>query len=240
MNVTTSIDALPEGMRTPVREFAEVLRSLAEDNALALTFYGAIAAGAFDPERHSARSVLVVNKIELSLLRRIAEHGPRFGKNRIAAPLIMTPAYIHDSLDTFPLEFLEIQQNHVVLFGDDHFAELTLAESDVRYQCERELKVLAISLRQGLLAAAGRDKVLADIGTGIGEGLLRTVRGMLWLKGRRDAQSGTLVVAELENLTSRRFAGLRQALSGSAATGWEAFEQLYGDIVALAEIVDAW
>lgn len=239
MSVPATIDALPESMRTPLRDFADLLRNLAGDNALSLTFYGSVAAGSFEPERHTARSVLVLRHDDLGLLRRIAEHGVRFGKQRIAAPLIMTPGYIAESLDTFPLEFLEIQQNHVVLFGEDHFDGLTLAEADVRYQCERELKVLAMGLRQGVLAAAGRDRVLNDVGQTIGEGLLRIVRGVLWLKGRRDPQAAALVLGDLERLTSRRFAGLRQALTATGALGWEAFEQLYGDIVALAEIVDA-
>jgi hypothetical protein len=227
-------------MRTPIREFAELLRELGGDNVKSLTLFGSIAAGSFDDRRHTARSVLVVEQIDLGLLRRIAEHGPRFGKLRISAPLIMTPQYVRDSLDTFPLEFIEIQQNHMVVFGDEHFSGLEFAERDIRHECERELKVLAMSLRQGLLAAAGQEKALAELELGVGEGLLRIVRGMLWLKGRRDAQSSALVLAEIENLTSRKLPGLRQAISAPEAGGWEGFERLYHDVVALGELVDAW
>lgn len=235
-----TLGMLPEQMRPPVSDFAELLRTLGGDNVLGLTLIGAIAAGSFAPERDTARSVMVVRRHDLSLLRRIAEHGPRLGRQRISAPLVMTPEYIQASLDTFPLEFLEITQNRVIVFGNDYFSDLEIADSDVRYQCERELKVLAMSLRQSLLAAAGRDRVLAEFELGVGEGMLRIMRGMLWIKGRKDPQSAAQVFDEIEHLIGRRLPGIRGVLDSQETGGWERFEQLYHDLEALGESVDAW
>ena len=68
------------------------------------------------------------------------------GKAKIAAPLIMTQDYIQNSLDSFPLEFLEIQQHHLCLFGQDSFAELSFYQPHLRLQCERELKSMLIGM----------------------------------------------------------------------------------------------
>ena len=67
----------------------------------------------------------------------------------------MTPAYLSGSVDSFPLELLEIQQRRAVLWGDDYFADLKLDQADVRLQCERELKRILLGMRQGLLASGG-------------------------------------------------------------------------------------
>ncbi len=240
MPTAQAIDALPEALRQPVRQFADLLRSLAGDNAQSLTLYGAIAAGAFDASRHSVRSVLVVETVDLHMLRRLADHGVKLGKANIAAPLIMTPKYIAESLDTFPLELIEIHQYHLTLFGSDPFDELTLADENVRLQCERELKVMALGLRQGLLAAAGREKVFVELQVGMGENLMRVLRGMLWLKDRPEAQPAGAVISEAENLIKRKLPGVRAAVAGDAPHGWDQFEALYHDIQALLETVDAW
>jgi hypothetical protein len=227
-------------MRPALGQFATLVRSLAGKGARSLTLFGAIARGSFDPTRQTARSVLVADAVDLAFLRRLADHGAKLGKQSIAAPLVMTEAYIKTSCDTFPLEFIEIQQNHLVVFGDDFFADLEFKESDVRHQCERDLKMLAMSLRQGLLAAAGREKVLADLETSVGEGLLRTLRGMLWIRDRREAQAAVAVLDEIENLTSRKLPGIRGAINPTAVHGWSEFSALYADVEALGGVVDAW
>ena len=145
-------------MRQPLEQYTQLVKELAGENARALTLFGAIAAGVFDPNRHTVRNVLVLERVDLSFLRRLGEHGVKLGKARIAAPLIMTPGYVKASLDTFPLELLEIKQNHVTVFGDDYFDDLAFDDAHVRLQCERELKAILIGLRQGLLAAADQSE----------------------------------------------------------------------------------
>ncbi len=234
-----NLDRIPLPYRDTVLEYANLLREISAADADALVLFGAVAAGSFDPNRSLIRSVLLLKKVDLGVLRRLAEHGAKLGKQRIAAPLIMTPAYIEASLDTFPLELLEIQQKHLTLFGTDHFDGLEFEASHVRLQCERELKVLLISLRQGLLAAAGRDKVLAELETTVGESLIRTLRGLLWLKGQKEAKPALEVIAGMEKLTDRKLSGVRAALDTGAAHGWAQFESLYGEVEALGEMADA-
>ncbi len=240
MDKASDIDRVQATMREALRDYEVLIREHAGDNAKALTLFGAIAADAFDPSRHAARNVLVVKKVDLAMLHRLAEHGAKLGKASIAAPLVMTPEYIQSSLDTFPLELVDISQAHLTLFGDDHFVDLPFDETHIRLQCEREIKVVLIGLRQGLLAAAGREKVIGALEVDVAEGLLRTLRGLLWLKGRKDAQPAEKVVSEVEALTKRKLAGLRTALDAQAQHGWDQFESLYRDVETLGEIADAW
>ena len=74
----------------------------------------------------------------------------------------------------------------------------------------------------------------------IGEKLIRTMRGMLWLKGRKEAKPAEAVIAEVEALTDRRLGGVRAALDPSADHGWNEFEMLYDDVASLGNTVDAW
>lgn len=236
----TKLDRIVESMRQPLRQYAELVQKLGEENARALTLYGAITTGAFEPAVQPAMNVLVLNEVDLDLLRRLAEHGLKLGKARIAAPLIMTPAYIQASLDTFPLELIEIHQQHLTVFGEDHFADLSFEDAHVRLQCEREFKAILIRLRQGLLAAAGRERLVAELEVEIGGSLARTLRGLLWLKGQKEAKPATQVVMAVEKVIDKPLPGVRAALERAGEHGWEQLRLLYADIETLGKIVDAW
>ena len=239
VNGVAGWDVVLEPMREPLERFAGLVRELAGENAQSLILFGSIAAGSFDPGRHVARSVLVLKQVDLAVLGQLAQHGIKLGKARITAPLIMTPDYIKSSLDTFPLELIDIQQNHITVFGEDHFEDLSFDDVHVRLQCERELKTILIGLRQGLLAAAGREKYVGALEQDVGEGLVRTLRGLLWLKGQKDGRPTGEVITELEKLAERTLPGIRNALDPAARHGWDEFETLYRDVEALGEMVDA-
>ena len=112
----------------------------------------------FDHKASDINSVIVLKKMDLKFLEFLAPLGKKFGRKRIAAPLIMTPEYIDTSLDVFPIEFFNIQQLHLTIYGDDNWLDLNIKKSDLRRQCEQELKVRHIGLRQGYVSAAGDQK----------------------------------------------------------------------------------
>lgn len=240
MDAEYVLTGVPEAMREPVRRYAETLRGLAGDNARSLTLFGAVTDGVFSPRTHTARSVFVVGAVDLEMLRRLARQGPRLGKARIEAPLVMTPEYIEASVDTFPLEFLEIAQRHVCVFGEDYFRELPLQAADVRHQCERELKTIQIGMRQALLAAAGRDKALTTVEVDVGERLLRSLRGLLWLHGDAAPGPAADTVAAIESGIRRPLPGVRSAIDHRSRHGWDEFKTLYSDVDALRTHIDAW
>ncbi len=239
MSNDPKLDSVAANMRDAIQRYSQLLRESAGADFKSLTLFGTIVAGGFDPAKHVARSVVVLERIDLDKLRRLADHGKQLGKDHISAPLMMTAEYIAGSLDTFPLEFLEIQQKHVTIIGPDPFADLSFEQEHVRLQCERELKRVLIALRQGLLTAAGRDQFLAALERDAAEGLVRTMRGLLWLSGDKAAKKAVDVVTAVEKLYDRKLPGVVASLRDGGEHGWEEFQTLYHDVEALAERANA-
>ncbi len=235
-----NLERVVSDMQEPMKRFIDRVQTLGGVNCLAVIGVGAIATSGFDPARHVARSVLVLETIDLAMLRELAKDGAKLGKARIAAPLIMTPVYIAGSLDTFPLEFLEIRQCHVCFVGTDYFADVSFEERHVRLQCERELKTILIAMRQGLLAAAGREKLFGAMEGDIAERLIRTLRGLLWLHGQDDSLSSIEVVGRIEQETDRSLPGIRAALQENRRHDWNDFTRLYDEIDGLKIMADRW
>jgi hypothetical protein len=184
-------------------------------------------------------TAVVLDSVDLDLLERLAAESARWDQRRVAAPTVFSPDYLARSRDTFPLEFIEIQQQHVTVLGHDHFASLEFDPAHVRLQCERELKVLEIGLQQGILVSQGRSESLQVLGDDVAERLLRALRGALWLKGTRHALPGAQVVEVAERAFGLPLVGVRGALASSGPTPWRLVRQLHADIRALGKSVDA-
>ena len=86
------IERVAAAMRAPVQLYAAAVESIAGEQLGGLTLYGSVVTPGFDTESHRARSVIVLGAMDLNILWKLAQHGPRFGQLGIAAPLIMTPA----------------------------------------------------------------------------------------------------------------------------------------------------
>jgi len=233
-----SLESAAPTMRAALADYASLIGELAGDALAGLTLYGPVLGESFDPERMTATSVMVVSRIDLGLLRRLAEYGPKLGGSHISAPLVMTPGYIQGSLDSFPLELLEIHQGHVTLIGKDHFDALSFDAEHLRVQCEREFKRIGMRLRQGLLAAGSREDFLGALEVDIGQHLLRTLRGLIWLKGTRDTLSIDRVLAESERLVGDKLPGIGSAIRAHGEHDWTEFQSLYADVEKLAAMAD--
>jgi len=234
----SGIEQIVEPMRQGVQRYADLIKELVGPNGLSLTLFGAIAGDTFDKKRNTVTNVLVMKSVDLDVLRRLSQNGVKLGKASISAPLIMTPEYIQASLDTFSLELIEIQQRHLILFGEDYFKDLLFQEEHVRHQTERELKTLLIGMRQGLLASAGREKFITALESDIAERLIRTLRGLLWLKGKKEGMVAKEVIFQAEEIIGGPLLGVKGIMAMDKQDGWETFKILYGDIEAIGKFVD--
>lgn len=178
----------------------EILKSH-KDNIHSITITGSSLTYDFDHKKSDVNSVLVLNKMDLGFLEVLASLGKRYGKKGISAPLIMTPEYIMHSLDVFPVEFLNIKLLHETLFGEDLFQNLEIDRKDLRLQCERELKVRLIGLRQGYIASMGDAKILSDLFSNTISGYIPLFRGMILILGKEPPLKNEDVLQVLENVS---------------------------------------
>ena len=180
--------------------FDEILNNYT-DNVHSLYVTGSALTKDFDPKLSDINSVIVLKKMDLKFLELIAPLGKKYGKKRVSAPLIMTPEYIANSLDVFPIEFLNIQILHKAVYGEDSFKDIEIKRDDLRHQCERELKVKLIGLRQGYIASSGDRRILTDGFVNSFSGYIPLFRGIILLLGKEPPKEISDVLNALEEAT---------------------------------------
>ncbi len=166
-----------------------------------ITITGSALTEDFDAKHSDINSVLMLNEMDLKFLERFAPLGKKFGKKRIAAPLIMAPDYMAKSLDVFPIEFLNIKLIHRTVFGQDIFTSIDIKHADLRTQCERELKVKLIHLRQSYISSRGNSKILSQEFINSFSGYIPLFRGMIYLFGKTPPHGNADVIVTLGELS---------------------------------------
>jgi hypothetical protein len=190
-------------------------------------------------------SIFVLKKMDLQFLELIAPLGKKYGKNRVAAPLIMTPDYISSSLDVFPLEFLNFKLTHSTVFGEDILNTIEINRMDLRHQCEREMKAKLIWLRQGYISSQGDRKILSDGFVNAITGYIPLFRGIIVLFGKEPPVKQSEVITALSQasgISTGVFARVLKAKHDKSKLTKEElniiFEEYYEATEQLGKIVD--
>ncbi|MGC1455445.1 MAG: hypothetical protein WA946_09705 [Nitrospirota bacterium] len=138
----------------------------------------------YDEKLSDINSLVVLKAMDLRVLAFLAPLGKKYGRKRIAAPLVMTPEYIETSLDAFPVEFLDFKLIHKTIYGSDLLQDLRIDLPHLRLQCERELKTKLIGLRQGYISSLGKKEDIAAVLVRSFTGSMALFRAIISLLGK--------------------------------------------------------
>jgi predicted nucleotidyltransferase len=178
-----SLEKLKPTASNKVQPFLDEILNAYRDRVHSIYITGSAITEDFHEERSDVNSIIVLKTMDLKFLELLAPLGKKYAKRRIAAPLIMTPEYIRSSLDVFPIEFLNFRLIHTTVFGEDILDAIEIGRLDLRQQCERELKVKLIWLRQGYLSSLGDRKILTESFVNSITGYIPLFRGIIFLLG---------------------------------------------------------
>jgi hypothetical protein len=162
-----------------VRQWLEKVRpALGAEFAAAYVTGSALTQG-FDPKKSHVNVLVVARALGGETLDAVAKALPPSPKTppRVA-PLFMTLRNIEKSLDTFPIEWIDIQERHLLIEGEDVLGALEVPQTYLRLQCEHDLRGKLVQLRQAYLHHHGQpaelQRVLEDTASGFAT-LFRTL-----------------------------------------------------------------
>jgi len=176
-----------------LEEFVGELKEIYPDELLSLTLYGSAVSGEFI-DKHSNLNLLVVLKhTDLDIIKKSSKLIHKF---KIINALFLSEDYIVNSIDIFPIEFLDMQENYCVLYGKDVLRDIQVDNRNLRFQCEQELKVKLLKLRQSYLLLnnkpALRSLLLASFTS-----VVHILRNVLRIKGLKPSYLKYEVLKEL-------------------------------------------
>lgn len=226
------LDRLSKVVKDKVIPFLEEIVGGYSGNLDSIHITGSAVTEDYHEPTSDINSVVVLKNMDLKFVEFLAPLGKKYSKKGISAPLIMTPEYIRTSLDVFPVEFLDLKHIHETVFGEDILSGLVISNTDLRQQCERDIKSRLIGLRQGYISSMGDRQVLTSRLAGSISGYMPLFRGIICLMGRERPVKKHDVISELASATGVDTAIFRKVLDirrGHLKPGKEEIDTIFED-----------
>ena len=154
---------IPKAPEEILGEFADDVKKIYGEELISIILFGSGARGEYKPKASDLNFAIVLEDNSPSELAKFYKQNAKWRKRNVSTPVFFTESYITSSLDTFPVEFLEMQRAYNLVEGKDVLADLQFSKENLRLQCERELKGKLLHLRQSFLESRARIKNLSAL-----------------------------------------------------------------------------
>jgi len=183
-----------------VDELVGDYRAVLGERLLSVVMYGSAVTHEYNPAVSDINIAIVLDDNSMEQVSKCLSICKKWARRRVSVPFFMTRDYIQRSLDSFPVEFLGIQHDYRVLYGDDVFAAIQIDREHLRIQCERELKGAALHLRSEFIRGMGLPRRIHGLFISSIRSLLPVFKALLVLAGRQIPTTKADIIAAVEDL----------------------------------------
>ena len=178
---------------------------------LAAYLHGSVLTQGFDERRSRVNLLIVARSLNLDVLDAVGAVIPEDRKPPHVSPLFLAQRQIEKSLDVFPIEWIDIQERHLLLEGHDVLGAVEVPRGHLRLQIEQELREKLITLRQAYLARARRPEALEEVLKAASSSFATLCRALLRLRGEAPPAHGAQVIERVADIFGLEAQGLLAA-----------------------------
>jgi len=224
-------------------DFVRALKGSFGEDLVSVILYGSASSGEYSEKHSNINAVIILRDAGIRNLRKAQA---LVSKNRFSAinPLFFTEDYIKRSTDVFPIEFLDMKENHTVLYGKDLLKDIDIDTKNLRFQCEQELKSKLINIKRAYLKSRDRvffEKMLFKFFTSS----LHILRNIIRLKTGRAVYSKEEIIRDAARefrINEDIFMRIWDAKRKGSRLGYKASEELFfllvEDLEKLSGVID--
>jgi len=174
-------------VKTVVQELnglVEDLRATHGANLASVVLYGSVAAGDHIELRSDYNLLIALNRITPEDLRQAQAPMREWQRLGHPLPVYFTVEELSDAADVFPIEFHQMANARVLLYGRDPFEFVKLSDANLRHQAEYELRSKLIQLRRLYIPASVSVEKLCDLMSDSLSSFAALFRAVLMLHGQ--------------------------------------------------------
>jgi len=154
---------IPEQPQDIFDNFVSDFKIAYGEQLVSIILYGSGARGEYVKKRSDINFLILLTEEGIKNLRDSLLLIPKWQKRKVSTPLFLTKDYIKSSLDSYPIEFLDMKHNHTLVYGEDVLEELKIEKKHLRLQCEREIKGKLLHLREEFLDTRGNKHLISAL-----------------------------------------------------------------------------
>lgn len=183
-----------------LEQFVDKIKSVYEDNLESIVLFGSAATEDFSKKYSDYNIIIVLKEVTPFELQKAGKTIRKWIKAGNPIPLFFDPHHIKTSTDVFPIEFYDIKASRKVLFGSDPFTEIKIENTNLRHQCESELKGKILQLRSRFVQIAHKDKDISKLMVESLSTFLSIFKGVIRLLGHEPQAKKRALVEQMGTL----------------------------------------
>ena len=205
------IEGLPGDTQKLLQTYVKEVTGTFGEQMEGLLLYGSAVRGEFLPGRSNLNILLLVSSYDSAVLKQYSVLHRRWSKEQIMVPLFLTEEELHLSAAVFPLEFLEIQEQHRVLGGRDPFIGFHVKTDRLRDAVVQGFASHLVRLRQRYVEGGGGDEATTILLPLSITSILPLLRGVQRLLGRPPLAHSDAVISDVAEQLKLDLQGLLDA-----------------------------
>ncbi|MDI6786258.1 MAG: hypothetical protein QMD92_06060 [bacterium] len=177
-----NLDKLHVDAKKIIEPYCNEMLKIHQNNILSMLVYGSVIGIDYTPKKSNINLAIIFDNIKMQDLDKSLKLVNKGRKKKIIAPLFLTDEYMKTSSDVFPIEFLEMKENHVLIYGEDFLEKLEISKEYLRLQCEQQLKGKLTRLRQAYLEIGKNKKAIMQLILESFSAFIPVIRNLLRIK----------------------------------------------------------
>ncbi len=222
-----------------IRSFTQELKNIYHEELLSLILYGSAVSGEFIDKHSNLNLLIVLKNTDLEVIKKSSKLIRKF---KTLKPLFLTEDHIASSTDIFPIEFLDMQENYLVIYGKDVLKDIQVDVRNLRFQCEQELKAKLLKLKHAYLILNNNMPALRSLLFVSFTSILHILRNVLRIKGKKPTYLKHEVLKELASefkIDMQVWGKILAAKNKRIKLKGKEIEQLFVDFVKELELLVA-
>ena len=205
------IEGLPDDTQKLLQTYVKEVTGTFGEQMEGLLLYGSAVRGEFIPGRSNLNILLLVSSYDSAVLKQYSALHRRWSKEQIMVPLFLTEEELHMSAAVFPLEFLEIQEQHRVLGGRDPFIGFHVKTDRLRDAVVQGFASHLLRLRQRYVEGGGGAEATTILLLLSITSMLPLLRGVQRLLGRPPLSHSDAAISDVAEQLKLDLQGLLDA-----------------------------
>lgn len=211
MTQPTTLD-IPSDVQQLLQRYVKETTALLGGQLEGILLYGSAVRGEFLPGRSNINLLLMLSSYDREGLKRYAKAHKRWSREQFVIPLVLTEADLTRPGTVFPLEYLEIQEQHRVLWGRDPFIGMHIDRTHLGYQVQQGLQGNLVRLRQRFIEGGGTEEAISMLLPLSLTALLPCLRGLQRLAGQPPLFQSDALLAGIQKMTGIDVTGFNEVL----------------------------
>ncbi len=205
-------EGLPSETQSTIRSYTKEVANLFGTLLEGVILYGSAVRGDFLPGRSNLNFLLLLAAHDRPKLAAYAKLHKKWARQQVIVPLLLTETELTASVALFPLEYIEIQEQHRLLTGRDPFIGLHIDFAGLDLQIRQNLRANLLRLRQRFVEGGGTEEAITILLPLSLTAVLPCIRGLQRLAQRKTSGSAEQLLLEWQDVTETDCSGFLDVL----------------------------